>query len=549
MKIDRAALGRRALRHLETVSRKADTAQAEFLLRWLRENSGSEFGRRYGFSEIDTVKKYREKVPLSDHDDYAADIERIIQGEKNVLTSREAVYFCISSGTDGGEKYIPLTRSDLLTHYIYMYGAVFGQIREYYANERDIFGKIFQVGEFAKTRMPDGRMNGIRSGCIYQWLDRYGGFDASDYCVPKDILFPDVPEDMMYIKVRSALQERELTAIHGVFISRVAGVAEYILQNWDMLLSDIEHGTVSAELGGGAEKYPWLIPNPERARELRAIPREDLQKGIIKKLWKNMKYILAIGGGSFSYYTEKMREYAGDVPIHFFVYAASEGVFGLAERVNEANRYILLADAGFFEFIPADAENAAPVLMSEVRIGGRYELVITNRSGLYRYRMGDIIEVVGMHSKAPVVKFCYRKNQVINVAGEKSDQQQLGTAVKRFARLTRCEVRGYCVREDTVGIAPRYLFYMECDRQPENADEVFEKCICEVNAGYRDCLNMREIGHLHIEFLREGSFKRFEKKLAETGKPTAQCKMPHYLNTEEKKKFFASQVANKEVKP
>ena len=39
-------------------------------------------------------------------------------------------------------------------------------------DESEIFGKIFQIGEFAKTYMPDGRMNGIRSGCVYQWAYR-----------------------------------------------------------------------------------------------------------------------------------------------------------------------------------------------------------------------------------------------------------------------------------------------------------------------------------------------------------------------------------------
>ena len=42
--------------------------------------------------------------------------------------------------------------------------------------------------------------------------------------------------------------------------------------------------------------------------------RENLHKGIIKKIWKNIKYILAIGGDSFFHYTEKTRGYAGDIP-------------------------------------------------------------------------------------------------------------------------------------------------------------------------------------------------------------------------------------------
>ena len=265
------------------------------------------------------------------------------------------------------------------------------------------------------------------------------------------------------------------------------------------------------------------------------------------KIWKNIKYILAIGGDSFFHYTEKTRGYAGDIPLHFFVYAASEGVFGLAENIDVPDKYMLLPESVFFEFIP-ETGNGAPLFMSNVEVGKKYELVVTNRSGLYRYRLCDVIKIVGMHEKAPVVKFCYRRNQVINIAGEKSNQQQFDTAIKRFAELAQTEVRGYCVQEDFSGISPRYLFYMECENAPRNADAIFEECMCAANPEYKSCLNMREIRPLHIELLREGSFKHYEKMLAERGKPMAQSKMPHFLNTEEKKSFFASQIIRLEEK-
>lgn len=545
MKTDYGRLGREALNRLEKAAGNADAVQTKFLLDWLNENQNTEFGRRYDFAQINSPREYQSKVPLSGYGDYAHDIERIIDGERNILTARDAVYFCISSGTVSDEKYIPLTEYDLEAHYTFMYGAVFGQIQAYYRelSEKDIFGKIFQIGEFAKTYMPDGRMNGIRSSCVYQWLDENGGFDTSDYCVPREILFPDTLEDQLYVKVRFALAERNITAIHGVFINRIAGMVEYILRNWEMLLSDIECGAVSVEISEKQRNYitEKLPPDPGRARELRSIPREDLPDGIIKKIWKNMKYILAIGGDSFFYYTGKMRGYAGEIPLHYFVYAASEGVFGLAENVGAADRYMLLPESVFFEFLPVGGEDR-PLLMDEVKVGERYEVVVTNRSGLYRYRLGDVIRVVGMHGKAPVVKFCYRRNQIINIAGEKSNQQQFDTAIRQFAELAGTEVVGYCVREDFAGIAPGYLFYMECGNVPRNAAGIFEKCMCEANPEYRACRNMGEIEPLRIAYLRKGSFKRYEQMLAESGKAMAQSKMPHFLNTDEKKVFFAAQV-------
>ena len=161
MKTDYGRLGGEALKRLEESAQGADAAQTKFLLDWLNENKDTEFGKRHGFAQINSPWEYQDKVPLFSYEDYARDIERIIDGEKNILTARDAVYFCVSSGTVSDEKYIPLTGYDLEAHYIFMYGAVFGQIRDYYKelSEKDILGKIFQTGEFAKTYMPDGRMS------------------------------------------------------------------------------------------------------------------------------------------------------------------------------------------------------------------------------------------------------------------------------------------------------------------------------------------------------------------------------------------------------
>ena len=96
------------------------------------------------------------------------------------------------------------------------------------------------------------------------------------------------------------------------------------------------------------------------------------------------------------------------------------GFFGVAEKMDQTNRYILFPEAGFFEFLPLNEgqmEEKRPLFMWEVGIGERYELVFTNHSGLYRYCMQDVIEVVGWYGQAPIVQLCYSKNQVIILAG------------------------------------------------------------------------------------------------------------------------------------
>lgn len=156
LKTEYGHIGRESLARLESTAERAGEAQARFLLRWRKENRNTEFGRKYGFADTNSVSQYRETVPLSTYGDYEGEIERIIAGERNVLTARDAVYFCLSSGTVGDEKYVPLTNSDLEIHYRYMYGGVFGQIRAYYRDlpEEAVFGKIFQIGDLPRPVCP-----------------------------------------------------------------------------------------------------------------------------------------------------------------------------------------------------------------------------------------------------------------------------------------------------------------------------------------------------------------------------------------------------------
>lgn len=552
MKPGYGKLGQEAMARLRDTSDHAADVQQQLLAEIIYCNRETVFGRRHGFHAIQNAAEYQKRVPISGYGDYEEDILKMIGGEGSVLTAEPAVYFCISSGTVGEPKYLPLTETDLRLHYIYAYGAVFGTVREYYRDlpEEEVFGKIFQTGEFAKTCMENGMMNGIRSGSLYQWLDRDGRFDASDYCVPKEVLFPDTLEDLLYVKVRYALAQRGISAIHGVFINRVSGVMDYIWRNWEMLLKDMEEGTVNERvvLSGRWKDYikSNLPPDPLRAKELGRISRKGLSQGMIQKIWPDIRYVLAIGGKAFPYHTDRMKEYAGDVPIHYFAYAASEGIFGIARRMNEGDAYILFPEAGFFEFLPLtgkEKKDGQPYFLWELCAGERYELLFTNHSGLYRYCMGDVIEVLDWYGQAPVVQFCYRKNQMVNIAGEKSNQEQLEAAVEQFAKKAGIKVTGYCVQEDNSGPLPRYLFYMEyTGKMEEGAEQILDGCLCRANYGYKGCRAMNEVGMPRIVGLRTDSFRRYEEHLAAGGHLMGQNKRICILDTEEKKDFFAAEI-------
>ena len=83
---------------------------------------------------------------------------------------------------------------------------------------------------------------------------------------------------------------------------------------------------------------------------------------------------------------------------------------------ENSGQYILVPGAMFFEFIPIhennleEGDNISKVLfIDQLEIDESYEIVITNFSGLYRYRMGDVIKIIGYHNASPIIEFQYRK--------------------------------------------------------------------------------------------------------------------------------------------
>lgn len=106
--------GRKALRILESNSKKPRTHNQDLLFKLLKDNADTEYGKKYGFGEISTVEEYKRRVPFSTYDDYAPYIERMIgNDEKNLITAYSIDHYAVSSGSVGVPKRIPVSRETL----------------------------------------------------------------------------------------------------------------------------------------------------------------------------------------------------------------------------------------------------------------------------------------------------------------------------------------------------------------------------------------------------------------------------------------------------
>ncbi len=543
------AVPEKAAARLRDACSHACEEQERLLARLLRRNAHTEFGERYGFEGIRGGGAYSRAVPLSTSRDYDGSFARIIRGERNVLTADPPVFFTISAGSTGKPKYIPLCREDAEKQRLYVDEAIRGIIRQAMPqySPQELFGCIFHLSEFYLTDMPDGIMNGVRSGVSFRTAHREGSFDLSCFSAPEEVLFPPRLEDMLYLKILFALANRRVTAIHGVFAHRAVYMFEYILLHWDELIHDIRTGTASGcfRLSDEWKEYlrRKLSPDPERAEQLARLDRAALRDGMLTKIWKDLRYIRLINGPLFRPFSERLAALAGDVPQHSFIYAASESNMGVAPRLGADGEYALLPDVCYFEFIPEEQIDAPSdfLTVGEVEEGKRYEIVLTTLSGLWRYRIGDVVEIAGFLGESPVVRICYRKDLVISLLDEKMNTMQLDGAVRAFSERTGVRADGYCVAGSFEGLYPKYIVYLETGGElPAGASEEMDRCLCENSLGYKGIRTMNELACAEAFSVPEGTFSDYQESRREKGTRTEQAKPVRVLSTKEQIAFFES---------
>lgn len=535
--------GRKALQKFQLDTAQAVTCQRDLLMEMIHAGKDTLFGKKYHFGTIGSVSDYQAAVPITVYEDYRTYVEQ------GIPTGNPCSYYSVSSGNTGKAKLIPVSREATGAYETFACDAVYGMINEYYAGQspEKIHERIFQTGEFRKTEIR-GLPAGIRSSAVYQSMLERGEFPFEHYTSPEEVLFPDDRLDLTYAKARFALADKQVTGIHSVFVHRIVNMFEYIRKNWDILLDDIEHGTISKELLP-YEKWrkrlkTHIRPMPERAQELRALDKTGLSHDMFQKIWHHIRYVIVIGGNSFFQYNEKFYRYLGDVPVHYFVYASSEGLLGLANGLNRRDEYILVPGACFFEFIPLDEneEKQYPVKdISTVLCGHRYEIVITNLSGLYRYLLGDVVEVTGFYGESPIVRYCYRNNQFMNLAGEKTNTEQMEHAVHEFSEKNGLGFVQWCMYGDMAEGRGRYMFLYEAECAG-GAVVSFDDCMQRYNLDYMDCRGNGELGKAVSCRMKQGAFGAYRTYREKKGVEMGQDKPVKLLDSKEKIDFFSKYV-------
>lgn len=407
----------------------------EKLNKILQDNKDCDSGRNMSFRYVKIVNGFRHLAPISGYDDIAPLIKLTTRiGESGIFTSHPLIGYSLTSGTVGTPRYIPCTQEHI-RDYKKEFLSIVGQERTFLLFESLPRNKKFTDGVYLDS-ISGNMLHSLKEEI--EWLDIVN---------PEPIIYMNEYSDSEYIRAYFALCDADITQIFAPFSWGVINFFDCIERNFSMLLNDIKKGSIdssikiSDELRTELEDY--ITPNPKRAEALMSLYDEDFFNGAwVERVWPKMTKVVAGGGGSFSIYSRRLKKPLGKIAHNYGLYASSEAVIGKAMKDN-SDVYTLADTSSFFEFLPVCDEKCEALLPDELEVGKRYMVIVTNNAGLYRYKLGDVIEVVEMKDGKPSFRLVYRSEQALVIGTAKITEDQVFDAICVLEQETGIEVADY----------------------------------------------------------------------------------------------------------
>ncbi|CAL9204922.1 unnamed protein product [Musa hybrid cultivar] len=542
------------LAFIEEMTVNADKVQEQVLAEILTQNAETEYLQRYKLGGETDRAAFKSKIPMVTYEDLQLEIRRIANGDRSAILSAHPISeFLTSSGTSAGERKLMPTIQEEMDRKQLLYSLLMPVMNLYVAGLDKGKGLYFLFVKSESKTAGGLPARPVLTSYYKSHHFRARPFDPYNvYTSPTAAVLCADAFQSMYAQMLCGLLDRlDVLRVGAVFASGLLRAIRFLQLHWKQLAHDIASGTLSSKITDSAIRdavAQVLKPDPALSEFIASECSPGDWAGIITRIWPNTKYLDVIVTGAMAQYIPTLEYYSGGLPMACTMYASSECYFGLNLRPMckpSDVSYTIMPNMAYFEFLPLDsaAANAdAPPQLADlagVEVGKEYELVITTYAGLYRYRVGDILLVTGFHNAAPQFRFVRRKNVLLSIESDKTDEAELQRAVERASELLRpwcASVVEYTSQADTRVIPGHYVIYWELlvkggegGRWP--GKEVFEACCLEMeeamNAVYRQSRTADgSIGPLEIRVVRGGTFEELMDYAIARGASINQYKVP-----------------------
>ncbi|MAO71547.1 MAG: hypothetical protein CMD02_03435 [Flavobacteriales bacterium] len=439
------------------------------------------FGKEHDFSSIKTYSDFKKRVPVRGYEELSKYIKRVIDGEKNVLWPKKPIYFCKTSGTTSGTKYIPISKESMPNHITAARDAILSYISET-RNTSIVKGKMIFLQGSPVLEKTGGILTGRLSGIVAHHVPSY--------------------------LIKNRLPSFETNCI----------------EDWELKVEEIVNETVDERMSLISGIPPWVQMYFEKLK---------------KKSGKNIKDIFPhfelfiYGGVSFDPYKRVFENLIGKKVDGVELYPASEGFIAYQDSQKEPGMLLCVNHGIFYEFITSDEffnKNPNRISLSEVEVGVNYVIILNTNAGLWGYNIGDTIKFVSVDPYRVIVTG--RIKHFTSAFGE----HVIAEEVEKSLKIT---LESFPLRINELHLAPQvnpvnglpyHEWFIEFEGDVGDLDlfsNELDRNLQKLNTYYKDLIKGGVLQPLKITVLKKNSFRSYMRSIGKLG---GQNKVPRLAN-------------------
>lgn len=462
------------------------SAQRDVLQDLVTSAQYTQFGKLYDFSSLFSLKEYKNRVPVHEYEDLYPFIEKMLNGEENVLWNAPVKWFAKSSGTSNNKsKFIPVSDESLQENHFKASKDVLASYYSHFPSSNLLTGKSLVVGG-------SHQINHLNDNI------QYGDLSA--------VLIQNTP-------------------FWGHWL-RTPELKVALLDDWEEKIERLAQSTANENVTSLAGVPTWTLLLLKRILAIK-------QQKCIKDVWPNLELYIN-GGVSFIPYRDQFEKIIGKKINYLEIYNASEGFFAGQENPNDNGMTLFTEHGIFYEFMEVGEygkKHPVTIGLDKVVLNKHYAIIITTTGGLWRYLVGDTILFTSVNPYR--IKVTGRIKHYINAFGEEVIVDNADAAIASAAKKTGAVVSDYTA-------APVYFseksngaheWLVEFEKTPEKMEDFIEEldtALKNINSDY-EAKRMKNIalGLPQVQAIPSGTFSKW---LQQRGHVGGQHKIPRLSN-------------------
>lgn len=402
----------------------------------------TEWGKKYGYSSINTLSDFQNRVPVSSYEDLKPMIDRLRSGEQNILWNEDITWFAKSSGTTAGKsKFIPVSPSaleechfkggkDMLAMYFNLYPD-----SELFEGKSLVMGGSRNILEISNTTYIEGDLSAILMHNLPFWAQ----------------------------------------------FKRTPSLSIALMDEWENKLELMAESTMTHDVRSISGVPSWMLVL------LRKILKKS-GKNNLHEVWPNLE-VFFHGGVNFEPYHQQYNSIIDPGKLVYSnTYNASEGFFAIQDQKNSSDLLLMLDYGIYYEFIPASdigKSNYKAITLEEVELGVNYIMIISTNSGLWRYMIGDTVVFTNINPFR--VRITGRVKNFINAVGEEIIIDNAEKALSIACSKTGAVINEYTAAPLFINDEVKHQWLIEFVKGPDNMDffiDAFDNALKSLNSDY-----------------------------------------------------------------